>query len=108
MENEKYHSTTNPVFKLADLVKRYTDRLAQLHGDISSPQPHTCRVRQRIERQMPDITSYKEGRDIYMIFNQDVAGAIKHAVDRDSELLQLARSAKKLRKSILEASTEFT
>ena len=60
------------VLKLADLAKMYTQRLEQLGADVSG-RLHTTELKNRILAQFPDMQAYKQGRDVLLAFNEDIA-----------------------------------
>lgn len=83
-----------PVFKLAQLSKKYTTRLQQLGIQIPVKVNNT-RLKNRILAQFPDVSDHREGRDVLLAFNKDLGPALKSACERnyDEEALILAKAA---------------
>ena len=67
---------TSPVFKLADLGKMFSARLQQL-----DPSPrgrvNTTRLKNRLLNHIPDLRTHTQGRDILMMFDQDIGRYMK-------------------------------
>ena len=98
-----------PVFKLADLVKLYSNRLDQL-GVEQHVRPHSTELKNRILAQFPDLTAHKEGRDILLAFDKDVGPALRKVCkeDYDDEAICLARAAKIVRRDMFQTEATFT
>ena len=58
----------------------------------------------------PDLQTHKEGRDVLLIFTDDVGPAMKKACkyDADAHAIHLARAAKIVRRAIFNKKTCFT
>ena len=98
-----------PVFKLSDLTKLYSSRLEQLDIEHSS-RVHSTDLKNRILAQFPDMSAHKEGREVFLAFNQDIGLALKGAskTNFDDEAICLANAAKIVRRDMLELTTKFT
>jgi len=60
-----------PVFKLKDLQKLYTERLEQL-GVFVEGRVNATRLKNRILAALPDLQAHKQGRDVLLVFKEDV------------------------------------
>lgn len=93
---EAYLDSENeiPLFKLADLVKMYSSSLQQL-GIIINGRVHSTDLKNRILASIDDLTSYKKGRDVFLVFNSDIGSALVNAcdLDYDDEAAILAKAA---------------
>jgi len=98
-----------PVFKLSDLVKLYSSKLEQL-GVQQNSRPHSTDLKNRILAQFPELQAIKEGRDVLLVFNDDMGPALRKAceLDVDDDAICLARAAKIVRRDILEMQAKFT
>ncbi len=90
-----------PVFKLADLAKMYESRLKQLGVNIVGRLRSTT-LKNRILAHFEDMKAYREGRDLYLAFDEDIGLALKIAskADYDDEAVILSQAANILRKDI--------
>ena len=108
---EAYLDSENeiPLFKLADLVKMYSSRLQQLGVTINGC-VHSTELKNRILASIDDLTSYRKGRDVFLVFNPDIGSALVNACDihYDDEAAILAKAATIVRRDMLnENKTEF-
>ena len=110
LEDTKYSSEENPVFKLSYLSSLYNERLDELNDDGSESHVHTTRLKERIEHQLPKIQSYSKGREVYLMYEEDVANVIHNASksEYDSTYTQLAQVARVVRDEILQIKTSFS
>ncbi|KAJ7394920.1 hypothetical protein OS493_000757 [Desmophyllum pertusum] len=69
---------TVPVFPLVELSKMYSSILEDLGVDQTA-QVHTTRLREKLEAEIPDLISYKQGRDIVLAFDQHMGDVIMRA-----------------------------
>ena len=94
---------TLPVFTLAELSKLYSLILENLGAEQPS-RIHTTRLREKLEAALPDLVSYKRGRDIHLAFDRHMGEIMKVACERDDDLeaLQLARAAHIIRRDIFD------
>lgn len=111
---ESLESNQAPMFKLADLNQMYITRLNELGAETSS-RMHSTRLKERILANIPDMQAHKQGRDVYLVFTDDVGLALKKALDRnfDEEAIVLAKAAGIVRRDIMkhdnsEFAGEFT
>ena len=68
----------NPVFKLSELSKMYATRLEQM-GLNNSQRVHSTRLKERLIQYCPELTSYKDGRDVLLAFSEDLAAVLNKA-----------------------------
>ena len=103
LEDFREIENTLPVFTLADLSKLYSSILKNLGAEQQS-RVHTTRLREKLEAELPDLVSYKRGRDIHLAFDRHMGDIMKVACERDddSEALQLARAAHIIRRDIFD------
>ena len=90
-----------PVLKLADFCKLYSTRLDQL-GVKQTSRVHSTKLKNRILSQFPDMSDYREGRDVLLAFNKDIGLALKKAYEKDydDKAVSLAKAAKIVRRDI--------
>ena len=91
------------MFKLSELSRMYASRLEQMGVDISQ-RIHTTRLKERLIQQCPDLTSYKDGREVLLAFTEDVAAVMKKATETssDSEAMAIAKAANIIRRDLLD------
>lgn len=97
-------SESPSVFRLADLVQLYKERLEQLGA--KQPNVNSTRLKERILDELPEMEAHKEGRDVLLAFHKDIGSALAQVSDY-SEAMALAKAAKILRRHILEHKTSF-
>ncbi len=109
IENTRADSESAPIFKLADLVRMYTKRV-ELLGTHLRGRVNSTHLKDRILAHFPDLQAHKEGRDILLVFNEDIGPAVMKACehDADSDAILLARAAKIVRKEIFNLKATFT
>jgi hypothetical protein len=81
----------------------YGTRLEQLIGASLSSRVHSTHLKNRILAHFQNLQAHKEGRDVILIFSEDVGSAIKKAceLDGDTEAMHLLQAANIIRKKIL-------
>ncbi|VDI03322.1 Hypothetical predicted protein [Mytilus galloprovincialis] len=96
------------IFRLADLLNMYTNRLEQF-GIDTSKRLNSTHLKDRILAAIPDLEAHKQGRDVLLIFNEDIGKAIKQALasNYDDEAIILSKAAKIVRKDMMETNTSF-
>ncbi len=70
-----------PVFKLKDLVAMYSSRVKQL-GTSLNGRINSTHLKDRILAHFPDLQALKDGRDIILIFNEDIGPAMRKACEQ--------------------------
>ena len=97
-----------PIFKLANLVKMYRDRIAQLGG--VDQYVHSSRLKERLQDHFPNMRAQPEGRDILLVFDSDIGPALAKACqsDIDHDALSLAKAAEIVRRTIFSTVKPFT
>ena len=74
MEGFREYDETVPVFTLADLSKMY-GLYARILGNLGVDQAarvHATRLSEKLESEILDLTSYKQGRDIILAFDRHI------------------------------------
>ena len=106
IEDAKMDNSVAPIFKLAVLVNLYSTRLKQLGTDVV----HSTILKDRILGYFPDLEAHKQGRDVVLIFNEDVGSALHKACehDVDNDAVHLARAAKIVRRDMLKMKNKFS
>lgn len=97
-----------PVFKLADLSKLYNERLADF--GLSSDHVHTTRLKNRLLAWFPDMQEQKKGRDVLLMFSDDIAGIMQKVYtqnDFDNDAMVLVKAAQIVRKDMLSSKLTF-
>ena len=79
---EKRQNEGVKVFRLADLVKLYTDRLNQLGVDVTA-QVNSKLLKDSILMHLPRMKAYKEGRDVFMACDEDVGSILREGYQTD-------------------------
>lgn len=102
------HETDTRTFRLADLVKLYEERLRQLGEDVSH-RIRTTTLKDRILWHLPELQAYKQGRDVFLSFNDDVASllATDYFEDLDEQSMIMAKVASIIRNETFSKSTDF-
>ncbi len=89
----------------------YATRLSELkESDSSNIRIHSTRLKECLLQQISDLRAKQQGREVLLIFQQDVGKAIKQALSyqNDCEAIHLVRAAQIVRKHIFENKYEFT
>lgn len=105
----KLTESVNYVFKMADLLRLYNERLKNLLGPniVSVPFSHTTKMRNKILARIPELTSSREGRDTVLkhkgaSFLQNV-----HREDHDDDAIGFGRFIKRLRQGMSDTRLSF-
>ena len=108
IEEARFEESTAPLFKLADIAQLYSSRLQQL-GVKNEKRMHTTRLKLRLLAHFPDMRAQSKGRDVLLLFDEDVGYALSKACEQnsDSDATHLAHAAQIVRRHIFE-SYNFT
>ncbi|VDI48816.1 Hypothetical predicted protein [Mytilus galloprovincialis] len=108
IEDSRMDTEVATIFRLADLLNMYTNRLEQF-GIDTSKRLNSTHLKDRILAAIPDLEAHKQGRDVLLIFNEDIGKAIKQALasNYDDEAIILSKAAKIVRKDMMETNTSF-
>jgi len=92
---------------MADMKNLYITRLNEL--GLDQVQVHTTRLKDRILAAIPDLRSQTEGRDILLVYDEDIGTALKQACndDCDSDALNLAKASNIIRRDVIELTQSF-
>lgn len=108
IEDTRAESEIVPVFKLKDLVRMYITRVKQL-GTSLNGRVNSTHLKDRILAHFPDLQAHKDGRDIFLVFNEDIGPAMRKACehDADSNAIHLARAAQIVRRELFNNKSTF-
>ena len=97
------------VFKLANLVELYQSRMQQLGVKLET-KVHSTRLKQRLLAQYTDMRAHTHGRDVLLVFVEDVgASPIKaYELDSDNDVVHLARAAQTVRRHTMKKVSLLT
>ena len=99
----------SPVFKLSNLRKLYEEKLKSM-GIAHEVKLHSTRLKNRLLSSIPGLTAHKEGCEVVLAFNQDIAEALTRACDNDEDNAHsvLVKASSLVRKDMLTAKNSFT
>ena len=99
----------SPVFRLADLMKMYTNRLEQM-GVILTNRPNSTRLKEKILQMVPGLRAHSEGKSILIMFEEDIGQGIKRACDQnlESDAIVLAKAAEIVRRDMFDMKYNFS
>ena len=110
LEEARYEENVAPVFKLADLVKLYESRLKQFNIGTDE-KVHSTRLKERLLKHIPDLRAHNKGRDVFLVFEEDIGAALARVVEQDDgdddNAVQLANAAKIVRRDLFEKLDSF-
>ena len=97
-----------PIFKLADPLQLYTDRIKELGVDVGG-RVHSTHLKDRILANVLGLQAYKQGRDVMLSFDNDIGHALRDACvdDDDDEAICLAKAADIIRRDMLKKNAQF-
>ena len=100
-------STDGPVvFKLADLVSLYKQRLEQFGKGSSDSDIHSTRLKDKLLAEIPELEAHKSGRDILLAFQKDVGFVLSQASNY-SEAIIHGKAANILRRHMIDHEFKF-
>ena len=93
-----------PVFKLSDLTKMFQCRLPP------ETRVHSTRLKNRLLSQFPGMTAQSHGKEVLLVFDEDIAGALSNACqfDADVEASILVKAAHIVRRDIANVTYKFS
>ena len=108
IEENSCYGESVPVFKLSDLAKLYRERLINLGTDVPN-RINSTRLKERLLHLIPDLKAQTQGRDILLVFDDDIGEALKIECDNDedSEANILAKAAQIVRKELYQIQQQF-
>lgn len=82
--------------------------MEQLGADTEA-RVHTTRLKERLLSHIPELEAYKQGRDIFLGFKEDLALAVNKVFrdDCDDEAIHLTRSERIIRRDMLQLKSTF-
>jgi len=93
------------VFRLADIVHLYAQRLEQL--GVDAPAVNSTRLKEKLLSEIPELEVHKQGRDVLLAFQKDVGFVLSEASDYYSEAIILGKAANILRRHMLDHKSTF-
>ena len=84
VEEVRLEASTAPVFKLADMAQLYMSRMQQF-GLTSDKRMHTTPLKQRLLAHFPAMRAQSKGRDIMLVFDENIGAALGKACEQDSD-----------------------
>ncbi|CAG2215325.1 unnamed protein product [Mytilus edulis] len=108
IEESRSEDNVAPVFKMSDLLKMYGNRLEKM-GAEQEGRVHSTRLKNRLLTYVPDIETYKQGREHLLAFKDDIGPALRRACeeDFDSNYMQIYKAVKIVRSDMMATSSEF-
>ena len=100
----KMNSTESVVFRLADLVSMYQERLLQ--RGLKSLPVHTTRLKEKLLNTIPGLKAHTKGRDLLLMFENDIGPAIELACDY-SDTIHMAKTAGIRREDLQKHKSKF-
>ena len=96
------------MFKLANLVELSQSRMQKLGLKLDTRVDST-RLKQRLLAQFPDMRTHTKGRDVLLIFEEDVGAALTKAceLDSDNDVVHHERVAQTVRRHMFEEGEPF-
>ena len=109
IEEIRSMSQISPVFKLADLVRMFGDRLRQL-GCQSENRINSTRLKEKLLLYFDDMCAQEHSRDIILVFSEALGDPVTKAcaADCDEDVLHLSRAAAVIRKDIFSSHWHFS
>jgi hypothetical protein len=101
----KTSATTGPVvFRLAELVTMYYQRLEQL--GLDNPQVNATRLKDKLLAEIPELEAHKKGRDVLLAFKDDI-GTVLSKFEAYDEAIIITKAAKILRRRMVDHKSSF-
>ncbi len=109
IEETRAENESVPVFKLKYILAMYSFRVKQL-GTSLNGRINSTHLKDRILAHFPYLQALKDGRDIILIFNEDIGPAMRKAceLDAESNAIHLARAAQIVRRELFNNKSTFT
>ena len=108
---EARYDDDKPMFKLADLVQLYNDRLRELGED---DKVHSSRLKEKILSQIPNLSAHtsvhSQGQNVIIMFDRDVADLVQEErmnSDYDMDAMYIAKAAEIVRLGMFRNSYSF-
>ena len=108
LEEMKCTDGSHTLLKLSDLMKLYTEHLAQLGGDTSKRIDST-HIKDKLLAQLPQLEVHTCNREVVLSFKEDIGEALLHACKQssDDDAVTLMRAAQIVHKNILQRQYRF-
>ena len=97
-----------PVFKLADLVILYSNRLKQLETELEGC-INSARLKEKIMDYFQDMEAHKQGQDMVLNSNADVGSALNKACehDTDNDAIHPTKAVNTVRSNMFKLKNQF-
>ena len=92
------------VFRLADLISLYKERLEQL--GVPSPDVNATRLKEQLLSHVPQLEAHRPGRDVLLAFRNDASSILAEST-KYSEAVHLAKAAAVVRREMLGHKSKF-
>ena len=108
LEEMKCTDGSHTPLKLSDLMKFYTECLAQLGGDTSK-RINSTHIKDKLLAQLPQLEAHTCNREVVSSFKEDIGEALLHACKQSSndDVITLMRAAQIVCKDILQRQYQF-
>lgn len=93
------------VFRLSDLSKSYDKRMLELDPTYNR-KVNSTRLKERLLTHIGDLKAQRQGKDIVLLFDADMADIVRMA-SQDDDAIHLARAAQIVRREILAQDYSF-
>lgn len=95
------------VFILADLAKVYVKRIEQLCGQKEG-RINTTYLKNKILLNIPYLREYKDGRNVYLAYDETVSTMLKESNNFDNDFIVLSKAATIIRNDMFKTKSKFT
>jgi len=108
MSDCRRDNSTAAVFVLSELAKKYQNRLKQL-GVSCDSRVNTTKLKNRLLSHFPGMRAQLHGKEVLLVFSEDIGDALSTAcqVDSDLDALHLVKAAEIVRRDIFNMSYKF-
>ena len=96
---DMYDEENAPVFKLADMVSLYKNRLQQLGVTVDN-RIHSTWLKIRLLSAIPDLTAHAQGRETLLTFKEGIRLALNKACYHDNDAIHLMWTAQVAHKEL--------
>ena len=100
----KSNSDSPAVFRLADIVRLYGQRLEQF--GVKASDVNSTRLKNKLFELIPELEAHKQGRDVLLAFQSDIGLALSKAFEY-KDLSSLGKAAKIFRRHMLDHKSIF-
>ena len=107
IEESRDQNDVCPVFRLRDLMAMYQSRLIQM--GTAEARPNSTRLKEALTTIVPGLQAHVEGRNILLMFEEDVGHGIHAACNQtmESDAVILTKAAEIVRRDMFDNRYEF-